>query len=144
MKIILITLTALLLMTTNIQASEDKLRHANPMPNLVRYVMGNAELLKLSVGQKIAIEQWSKEHKPKMKKMVKQVMMQEEKLLRESLTTDENTLAKAEDILDIRREIMKVKTLCRTHLKTILSTEQYALLLSIYKEAEYQKNEIII
>lgn len=144
MKHTLILLTALLLLVTSSSASEKALDHANPMPNLVRYAMSNGDALELTKGQKQAIKDWASANKLKIKKLAKKVVMQEQKLLKDSLMADEDMLQKAESILDTRREIMKIKTLCRTHLKTVLTPQQYEQIIDIYIEEYYQKTEIIL
>ena len=144
MKKTLIFLVTLLLTITSAHASQEALDHANPMPNLVRYTMGNGDLLQLSKEQQSSIKEWASINKPKMKKLVKKVIMQEQALLKESLTSDENTLKKAEAILDIRREIMQIKTLCRTHLKSVLTPSQYTQIVNIYIDEYYKKTEIIL
>ena len=140
MKKILITLIGLLLTFSNVYALEN----ANPMPNLVRHVMANANLLHLTNTQKQEVKKWARDNKPKVLRLVRELKIQENKVLKDSLSNDDDILSKAESTLDIRREIIQIKTLCRTHLKDLLSEKQYSQLLDIYKEAQYQDSQIIL
>lgn len=144
MKKILIIMTVLLLSSINLYAVKDSLTHTNPMPNLVRYVVANAELIQLTKDQKHSIKSWADANKPKVKALVRKIVLEEKNLLVESLTSDKNVLQRAENILNARRDIIKIKTLCRAHLKAVLSNEQYSQIVAIYINEQYKKNQIII
>ena len=130
-KLLLITVIALMSLT-NLYANY-ALKHANPMPNLVRYALGNAELLQLNKAQVQDIKAWSKQNKPEMRKLIKQVMTEEKMLMQESLTTDKNVVNKAQTMLDARKKIIEIKTLCRAHLKEVLTAKQYSQVVGIYR-----------
>lgn len=136
-KIISIVILAILSLTSieakmaNKKAYE--LRHANPLPNLMRVAMTNKGELNLTQDQITKLQAWSTTNKPQMKKLVQQVMQQERALREEALTTDKNIMKKAEEMLDTRRAIMEMKTACRQNLKTILSAAQYEQVVTIYK-----------
>lgn len=139
MKKILILVTVALMSISTVYAGKGYggkghgLRHANPLPNLMRVAMGNAELLNLSKKQMLALRAWGSENKPKMMMLVKQVLQQEMMLREEALTTDKNVVKKAEKMLDTRRKIIAMKTACRVRLKSILNKQQYAQVISIYR-----------
>ena len=82
MKKMLIILALVMLSMTGVNAAGNKaganlaLRHANPMPNLMRIAMGNAELLEISKDQMKSLRAWGSENRPKMMAMVKDVIMQ--------------------------------------------------------------------
>ena len=136
MKKILIVITLVLMSLTTAHAGANyALRHANPMPNLMRIVMGNAELLKITGEQMKGLHAWANENKPKMMMLVKQVVMQEKAIREEALTTDKDIMKKADEMLDTRRKIMQMKTACRTTLRTILSEKQYAQVIGIYRSS---------
>ncbi|CAA6825074.1 MAG: Unknown protein [uncultured Sulfurovum sp.] len=126
-------MSILLLSMTTLQANKMALAHTNPMPNLMRIASGNAELLKITPDQMKSIKAWTKEHKPKMKEMIKKVMSEEKKLLEDALNTDNDSVKQAEVMLETRKKIIEMKTTCRKTLKSILSKEQYAGVISIYK-----------
>ena len=73
------------------------------------------------------------ENKPKMKAMIKTVMVEERKLMQEALGADVDTVGKAQTMLDTRKNIIKMKTLCRAHLKTVLTPKQFKQLVGIYR-----------
>ena len=134
MKKILIILTIVLMSMTSAYAGDRyALKHANPMPNLMRIAMGNAELLDITGEQMKGLHAWANENKPKMKMLVKQVMTQEKVIREEALTTDKDVMKKAEEMLDTRRKIMQMKTGCRVTLRKILSEKQYAQVINIYR-----------
>jgi hypothetical protein len=109
------------------------LRHANPMPNLMRIAMGNADILNLSEDQVKALKAWAVENRPKMAMMIKKVVSEEQMLREEALTTDVDVVKKAETMLETRRKIIEMKTKCRAHLKNTLSEKQYAQVIGIYR-----------
>lgn len=134
MKKILIILTLLLMSISTVYAGKGYgLRHANPMPNLMRIAVGNAELLNISKEQLAALRAWESENKPKMMMMVKDVMIQEKMLREEALTTDKDVVKKSEKMLDTRKKIIEMKTACRAHLKSVLNEKQYSQVIGIYR-----------
>lgn len=136
-KIITIVVLAILSLTSVEAKMANKegyaLRHANPLPNLMRVAMTNKGELNLTQDQITKLQDWSKSNKPQMKQLVQKVMQQERALREEALTTDKNVMEKAEEMLDTRRAIMKKKTACRQNLKTILTAAQYEQVITIYK-----------
>ena len=76
---------------------------------------------------------WSDKSKPMMKEMVKKAMSAEKVLHDKALTTDADTAKDAELILETRKHIIAMKTKCRNTLKGILTKEQYANVINIYK-----------
>lgn len=111
------------------------LKHANPMPNLMRIAIGNADILGINAEQMKSLQEWVNTNKSKMKQMVQKIMLEENLLLEEALTTDTDTMKKAESILETRKQIMEIKTKCRAHLRTVLTKEQYANVIKIYRSA---------
>jgi len=134
-KILIIVTLVLMSMTTAYAGGNFALKHANPMPNLMRIAMGNAEILNITGEQMKGLHAWANENKPKMMMMVKQVMTQEKMLREEALTTDKDIMKKAEEMLETRRKIMQMKTACRATLRGILNEKQYAQVISIYRSA---------
>ncbi|MBC8238314.1 MAG: hypothetical protein H8E76_08835 [Helicobacteraceae bacterium] len=132
-KILILTILAALSMTSLYANPNYAMQHANPMPNLVRYTLGNAELLGLDAQQIGKIKAWAKQNKPTMRKLVQDVMHQERMLMEEALGADLNTAKIAEETLKTRQDIMTLKTLCRAHLKGVLTQSQYKNVLGIYR-----------
>jgi len=134
-KILIIVTLVLMSMTTAYAGGNFALKHANPMPNLMRIAIGNAELLNITAEQMKGLHAWANENKPKMMMMVKQVMTQEKAIREEALTTDKDIMKKANEMLEIRRKIMEMKTACRATLRGILNEKQYAQVINIYRSA---------
>jgi hypothetical protein len=134
-KILIIVTFVLMSMGTAYAGGNNALKHANPMPNLMRIAMGNAELLNISGEQMKGLHAWANENKPKMMMMVKQVMSQEKILREEALATDKDIMKKADEMLETRRKIMEMKTACRATLRGILNEKQYAQVISIYRSS---------
>jgi len=134
MKKILLAMTLILMSLSTTQAAGNMyaLKHANPMPNLMRIAMKNADLLGIDAKQMTALKAWSNTNKPQMQKMVKKVMSEEKMLLENALTTDNDSAKEAAVMLETRKDIIAMKTACRTNLKTILTKKQYAHVITIY------------
>lgn len=109
------------------------LEHANPMPNLMRIAIKNADLLGIDEKQMTALKAWSDTNKPKMQQMVKKVMSEEKMLLEKALTSDADTSKEAEVMLETRKQIIAMKTRCNANLKTILTKKQYTDVITIYR-----------
>ena len=134
MKKIILALTLLFMTVPTLQASnQHALKHANPMPNLMRIAMKNAQLLGIDAKQMTALKAWSTKSKPVMKEMVKKVISEEKMIHEKALNTDVDTLKDAEMMLETRKNIIAMKTKCRNTLKGILTEKQYANVISIYK-----------
>lgn len=134
-KILIVIALVFMSLTTAYAGGNYALRHANPMPNLMRIAMGNAELLKITGEQMKGLHAWADENKPKMMMLVKQVVMQEKAIREEALTTDKDVMKKADEMLQTRRKIMQMKTACRATLRGILSEKQYAQVIGIYRSS---------
>jgi len=129
-----ILITMLLLTFSTVEAgNKQALKHANPMPNLMRIVVGNAALLDVNETQMKELKVWIKTAKPQMKGMIKEVMMKEKALHDNALTTDIDIEKQADEILALRKKIIMMKTKCRKTLKGILTKKQYAEAITIYK-----------
>ncbi len=128
-----ITLVLMSLSTTHASGGKYALKHANPMPNLMRIAIKNADLLGVDAKQMVALKAWSDTNKPKIKMMVKKVMMEEKMLLENALTTDNDSVKEAEVMLETRKTIIAMKSRCNANLKTILTKKQYAQVVTIYR-----------
>lgn len=134
MKKILILITMLLLTFSSVEAgNKQALKHANPMPNLMRIVVGNAALLDVNDTQMKEMKGWMKTAKPVMKSMIKEVMMKEKALHDNALAKDTDIEKQADEVLALRKKIIMMKTKCRQELKRILTEKQYADVITIYK-----------
>jgi len=135
MKKIILAITIMLMSISTVQASGGKcaLKHANPMPNLMRIAIKNGDILGLDEKQMVSLKAWSTTNKPKMQQMVKKVMSEEKMLLENALTTDNDSAKDAAVMLETRKTIIVMKAKCNANLKTILTPKQYAQVVSIYR-----------
>jgi hypothetical protein len=140
MKKIIIAITLILMSFTSLHAmnmgmgmNKQALKHANPMPNLMRIAIQNADLLGIDQKQMTALRAWSDTNKPKMKQMVQKVMHEEAMLLENALTTDNDSVKEAEVMLETRKKIIEMKARCNANLKTILTKKQYQQVVNIYR-----------
>ena len=135
MKKIILAMTLILMSLTTTHAAGNKyaMKHANPMPNLMRIAIKNADILGIDAKQMVMLKAWSDTNKPKMKMMVKKVMHEEKMLLENALTTDNDSVKEAAVMLETRKEIIAMKTACKSNLKTILTEKQFADVIKIYR-----------
>jgi len=135
MKKIILAMAILFMSASTLHAAGNQyaLRHANPMPNLMRIAIKNADLLGVNEKQMTALKAWSDTHKPKMQEMVKKVISEEKMLNEKALTSDADTVKAAEEMLETRKQIIAMKTKCNANLKTILTKKQYANVITIYR-----------
>ena len=131
--LILISFTSLHAMNMGMGMNKQALKHANPMPNLMRIAIQNADLLGIDQKQMTALRAWSDTNKPKMKQMVQKVMHEEAMLLENALTTDNDSVKEAEVMLETRKKIIEMKARCNANLKTILTKKQYQQVVNIYR-----------
>jgi Spy/CpxP family protein refolding chaperone len=136
MTLVLISFSSLHAMNMGMGMNKHALEHANPMPNLMRIAIKNADLLGIDQKQMTALKEWSDTNKPKMKKMIQQVMHEEAMLLENALTTDNDIVKEAEVMLETRKKIIEMKANCNTNLKSILTKKQYQQVVTIYRSVQ--------
>lgn len=134
MKKIILIMTILFMSLSTVNAKNNcALKHANPMPNLMRIAIKNADILGVDKKQMEALKAWSDTKKPEMKKMVKKIISEEKMLNEKALTSDADTVKAAEAMIETRKQIIDMKTKCNANLKTILTKKQYADVITIYR-----------
>jgi len=137
MKKLLIALIITALSCSSLSAMNNRsLTHANPMPNLMRIAQGNAELLGLNAKQIESLKAWSDANRPKMMQMTQTVMQEEAMLKENALTSDTDIEKQVDSMLQARKNIIMLKTQCRAELKKILTPDQYANVIKIYRSVE--------
>ena len=136
MTLILMSFSSLHAMNMGMGMNKHALEHANPMPNLMRIAIKNADLLGIDQKQMTALKAWSDTNKPKMKQMIQQVMHEEAMLLENALTTDNDSVKEAEVMLETRKKIIEMKAKCNTNLKSILTKKQYQQVVNIYRSVQ--------
>ena len=133
MTLIMMSFSSLHAMNMGMGMNQHALKHANPLPNLMRIAIKNAELLGINQKQMGDLKAWSDTNKPKMKQMVQKVMHEEKMLLENALTTDNDSVKEAEAMLETRKQIIVMKANCNANLKTILAKKQYQQVVNIYR-----------
>lgn len=118
----------------NIANEMQAMKHANPMPNLMKVVMKMGDQLNLSDKQSVALKQWRDEHMSASKQLVKTIVEQETNLHNAAIAGEPidklDMLASA--IMQSRTQLIHSKALCRDNMKSILDTQQYNKVLELY------------
>ena len=106
------------------------MQHVNPVPNYMKIIESDSNVLDLSPEQASKFEAWRLENHPKMMEMANQII----DLEREIYTVlqkeqKEDLLKKVVQINQARTEIVKTKTNCRDMLMDALDEGQWQILL---------------
>ncbi len=111
------------------------LRHANPMPNLMRVVMTQGDKLDLTAEQRKALDEWHRKNQPHMMEMVKRVHELEKRLANEALEGASGAVLQqiTNEIFKLRENIITAKLACRNHMHGILKPKQWDKLVELYK-----------
>lgn len=133
MKKIIVAVMLMLMSVSTVYASGHGFRHANPLPNLMRIAIGNADLIALSQEQKKTLKAYAKTNRPKAKALVKQILEQEKAMMKEALTVDKEVSSMADKMLQARKNLIQMKSACRAFLKSVLNEKQYGEVINIYK-----------
>ena len=105
--------------------------HINPVPNYMQLISNPK--LELNEAQDAQIAKWQKENNPKMAKLLRSVNALEKDIYDISLLKESksNMLAKVDEINELKRQILTLKTDCRDNLiNSVLSEDQWAILAS--------------
>ena len=134
MKKVLLFISIIMLSILPLNAQQGYgIKHANPMPNFIRVVIANADILNVNKSQMKEIKAWQKTNKSMMTKMVQDVVKEERDLKDSALSSGKNLQAIADSIIKNRANIISMKIACRANLQTILTPKQFEQLLTIYK-----------
>lgn len=111
------------------------MKHANPMPNLMRVIMRHGDELDLSEEQSKALAAWRDSHHTPMHDMVREVREKEQAIFEATLDgkSKQELMSMLEEILEIRRTIAAGKADCRDNMQRILKPEQYQKVVDIYR-----------
>ena len=118
------------------QGHDMMMRHASPMPNLMKVVKKHADRLNLSEEQDKALADWRARHHEPMHARAAQVA-EMEKALNEAAMAGRpkaELMVMNARILNVRDQIVSTKTDCRDNLRRVLTPEQYHRVLSIYAD----------
>ncbi len=117
------------------------MRHANPMPNLMKVVKKQGDKLGLSDEQKAELTQWHDQNADNMHANFAKVGEMEKELNAATLAGKPTAelMTMASDIMKLRTQIIATKAACRDNMRRVLSDEQYAQVVALYGEMQQQK-----
>lgn len=109
------------------------MRHANPMPNLMKIVKKQGDQLDLSEQQAKQLAAWRELNMKPMHARAERVMALEAELKQAALDGKPKAelMGMASRIMSERTQIIATKADCRDNLKRVLTAEQFATLLSL-------------
>lgn len=112
------------------------MKHANPMPSLMRVIMKKGDLLNLNDKQKVALKKWRTENNAKTGARAKKVIELEAQMKAKALdgASVEILTSLAKEALGVRMDIIKGKIACRDNMKSILNDQQYKQAIALYKK----------
>jgi hypothetical protein len=112
------------------------MRHANPMPNLMKVVKKHGDQLNLSDEQRAALTQWHSQNADSMHGRFDRIKEMEAELNAASLAGKPKAelMVMASRIMNERTEIISIKTDCRDNMRRVLTPDQYAKVLEIYAQ----------
>ena len=107
------------------------MQHVNPVPNFMKVIESDSNVLDLSPDQESKFEAWRLENHPKMMEMANQIIDLERQIYTGSLQKEqkEDLQKKVVQINQIRAEIVETKTNCRDMLMDTLDEGQWQILL---------------
>ena len=117
-------------------AKLEVMMHANPLPNYMKLVLDNIEVLEIDEKQHQQLLAISKEKSPQAVGMAKKVSEVEKKIFQSSLdNVEKEVLAKDfEESLELRTSLVTMKLDCRDQVLEILNEKQWNDLVVLYKE----------
>ena len=110
-------------------------KHAHPLPNLMRIIVDNQDQLGLSAEQKQAVADWIKKHRPIVTELAMSIKEGEQTLHDSALNcaAKEGMMAKLEELLNKRRKMAVLKMECLETMHQLLGYEKWQQVLELYK-----------
>lgn len=117
------------------------MRHANPMPNLMKVIHKRGDELDLSPEQAQALETWRIRHMEPMHGKVAEIAELEKALNNAALQgrPKAELMTMNARVLAMREQIVSTKIDCRDNMRRVLSPEQYVKVLSLYSEMQAKR-----
>ncbi len=112
-----------------------EMRHANPMPNLMKVIKKQGDTLGLSDQQKEELNRWHDQNADTMHARFAKVGEMEKKLNTAALagTPKAELMGMASQIMNLRTDIIRTKIDCRDNMRRVLTPAQYEQALILYK-----------
>ncbi len=119
----------------------EKMRHLNPMPNLMKVIKTSGDKLNLSKQQKETLQQHAKTRRAEVKELFAKVAKLEMEL--RDATLKGESISRIDQIANslmlARQNIINTKASCADDLRTILDEKQFQKVMDIYKKDFAQK-----
>ncbi len=112
------------------------MRHANPLPNLMKVVKKYSSELNLTAEQKANLTQWSKNNGPIVKGLVKEVINAEMRLNEAALSnaSQPDLQDLMDKVLGLRLQLAQRKIACRENMRQVLNNRQWNSVVTLYKQ----------
>ena len=110
---------------------KEVMQHVNPVPNYMKIIESDSNVLDLSPEQEAKFEAWRAKYHPQMMEMANQIIDLEREIYNGSLHKEqkEDLLSGVVRINELRTEIVRTKTNCRDMLMHTLDEGQWQILL---------------
>ena len=107
------------------------MQHVNPVPNYMKIIESDSNVLDLSPEQEAKFEAWRAKYHPQMMEMANQIIDLEREIYTGSLQQEpkEDLLSGVVRINELRTEIVRIKTNCMDMLMHTLDEGQWQILL---------------
>lgn len=111
------------------------MKHANPLPNLMKVVKKFGGQLNLDAQQQSNLARWRDQNGSIVKSLVKEVMVAEKKLHDAAFSNaSQHDLQDLMDkVLSLRLQVAKRKIRCRENMKKVLNEQQWNKVVSLYQ-----------
>ncbi len=112
-----------------------EMRHANPMPNLMKVIKKHGDVLGLSDQQKEELNRWHDRNRDTMHSRFAKVSEMEKELNAAALAgaPKAELMGMTSQIMTLRTDIIRTKIDCRDNMRRVLTPAQYEQVLSLYK-----------
>jgi hypothetical protein len=117
------------------------MRHANPMPNLMKIVKKHGDELGLNDAQKAELTRWHQMNADNMHASFAKVGEMEEALNAAAMAgrPKAELMVMSSRIMQLRTGIISTKIDCRDNMRRVLSPEQYAQVLDLYEARQAKR-----
>lgn len=121
-------------MNPDMKAKMKNMKHANPMPNLMKVITKMGDQLNLDEKQNGELKKWREERMPKVNQLVETIVKLEADLHQAAIKNEslEKIDQLADGIMQNRIQLIRGKALCRENMKRILDDNQYKKVLELY------------
>lgn len=115
-----------------------KMRHASPMPNLMKVVVEHGDELGLDDTQKRLLRFWREHKMIQAKRLVERIDALESELHDAALAGKPTgyLIATTSKMLSLRMQLASQKILCRDNMMHVLKPEQWNKLVALYEKAQ--------